>query len=271
MADKASIYMISGDELEELYARYNRAEFIGLDPLSFIYHYNDKADREVVGLIASSLAYGRVAQIGASVAKVLAGWKSPARAIADLSGDDIEARFSLFKHRFTDGADLTKLLLGIKSVLKRFGSIEACFMRHYDLSHDNILPALQSLIDELGIENGRPSTLIPDLRKGGACKRLHMFLRWMVRKDDVDPGVWDGVMPAHLIVPLDTHMFKIARRFGFTRRSNADLKAAIEVTQSFGRYSPSDPVKFDFSVTRMGINFNYKQETHLFTEKEAEL
>ncbi|MRR38115.1 DUF2400 family protein, partial [bacterium] len=100
---------------------------------------------------------------------------------------------------------------------------------------------------------GSTSSLIPDPGRKSACKRLHLYLRWMVRSDEIDPGVWTGISPDSLVVPLDTHMFRISGALGLTSRSQADEKAAREITAGFRKICPGDPVRYDFSLTRLGI------------------
>jgi uncharacterized protein (TIGR02757 family) len=95
--------------------------------------------------------------------------------------------------------------------------------------------------------------LLADPRDKSACKRLNLYLRWMVRRDDVDPGGWEGVRPAQLVVPLDVHMHRIGRALGLTQRQQADCRTALEVTEAFRKISPEDPVKYDFALTRLGI------------------
>jgi uncharacterized protein (TIGR02757 family) len=101
--------------------------------------------------------------------------------------------------------------------------------------------------------SGDPGHLIPPVGRGSACKRLNLYLRWMIRKDAVDPGGWDGISPSMLIVPLDVHMHRISRLIGFTERSQADMKAALEITSCFRKLYPDDPVRYDFTLTRFGI------------------
>jgi uncharacterized protein (TIGR02757 family) len=96
--------------------------------------------------------------------------------------------------------------------------------------------------------------LIPDPERGSACKRLLLYLRWMVRHDVVDPGGWEGVSAAKLVVPLDTHMFRLCRAMGFVTRKQASARAALEATAAFRRVMPDDPVRYDFALTRLGIN-----------------
>jgi len=248
--------VFSRSSMEALYRRFNRKEFIHPDPLEFVHRYDEAGDREVVGLIAACLAYGRVRQILKSVACVLERMHpSPSRYLVESSRTHLDRTFQDFRHRFTGGAQLSALLQGIREMLMEFGSLEACFLEGRRPDDSTVFPALESFAHRLRCT--RPdvlnSMLLPNPVKGSACKRLHLFLRWMVREDEVDLGVWRRVKPSMLFVPLDTHMFRIARAFGLTARRQADLRAAEEITAAFRRLSPEDPVKYDFALTRLGI------------------
>lgn len=242
--------------LEFLYDRYNRKDFIHPDPLEFVHQYNETLDREIVGLIAACLAYGRVQQILRSVALVLERMQpSPAQFLLRSSPDRIESTFRDFKHRFTTGGELSALLGSVRSVVIRFGSMEACFLTGCRPGDATVLPALENFSHQLrcGCGDRLEGILLPRPMRGSACKRLHLFLRWMARKDEVDPGVWSGLDPARLMIPLDTHMFRIARALELTRRKQADMRAALEITEAFRSICPEDPVRYDFSLTRLGI------------------
>ena len=146
------------------------------------------------------------------------------------------------------------MLLGINRTIERYGSIYSCFLS--GLNHDDktILPAVSFLVKELRTpHNGGCNTLLPLPEKGSACKRLNLFLRWMVRADQVDPGGWHRVNPNQLIVPLDTHMHRICTRLNMTSRKNADMCTALEITRVFGKMESTDPVRYDFALTRLGI------------------
>lgn len=242
-------------ELEAIYRRYNRREFVHPDPLEFLYNYDDPAEREIVGLIAALLAYGRVAQILRSVSGVLTHMgDSPREFLLNTSPEKMLATFADFKHRFQTGRELTALLTGCGAILKRRGSLQACFVAASAPGDKTVMPALEGFAAELSAGAvGCCEHLLPDPAKGSACKRLHLFLRWMVRKDDVDPGGWDSIPPSRLIVPLDTHMHNIATTLGATSRKSADARAAEEITAAFRRISPDDPVRYDFALTRLGI------------------
>ena len=240
--------------LDELRARYNRREFVHPDPLEFLYGFGDVRDREIVGLVASSLAYGRVKQILRSVARVLERMPSPAKFLHDTPEEGLFDAFADFRHRVTSGETLARMLLGAKRVIHEHGSLEACFRAGLRDADETVLPALSTFVDELVRAAGAcPAHLLPMPAKGSTCKRLQLYLRWMVRRDEVDPGGWEGVPPAKLIVPLDTHMFRMARRLGLTRRRQADARTALEVTAAFRAFAPDDPVRYDFALTRLGI------------------
>jgi uncharacterized protein (TIGR02757 family) len=246
--------MITKDRLEELYRKYNRREFVHPDPLEFLYRYADPCDREIVALVASSLAYGRVAQILKSVSRVLERMiPSPSVFLKQTSLEAIRQTFLGFKHRFTTGEELSFMLFGVKQVLERHGSLHACFLA--GLNDDGtVLPALGSFTAELAVcADASMGHLVPSPDRGSACKRLNLFLRWMVRRDQVDPGGWENVPPSKLIVPVDTHMHRICLALGLTTRKQADMRTAMQITEAFRAIAPEDPVRYDFPLTRLGI------------------
>lgn len=241
--------------LDTLYQYYNSRRWVHPDPLEFLYQYTAVEDREVAGLIASCLAYGRVNQILKSVATVLGRLgPSPAAFVASASDRFLKESFADFRHRFSTGEDVARLLMGARDVMGRHGSLGECFLKTYRYGEDTILPGLALFVDALSTSfEGCPNSLLPRPQKGSACKRLNLFLRWMVRRDRVDLGVWDRVAPARLIIPLDTHMHRIAIDLGFTKSRCATMKTALEITRAFRRIDPDDPVRYDFALTRSGI------------------
>ena len=241
--------------LEELYERYNRRELARGDPLGFLYDYEDPADREVVGLVAASLAYGRVAQILKSVASVLGRvGPSPAAFLLRSSRGSLRALFGDFRHRFTTGEELCHLLFGARCVIERHGSLESAFVAGLSEEHETIVPALCEFAEELRrAGGGTHSHLLPVPSRGSACKRLNLFLRWMVRHDEVNPGGWGRVPASKLVVPLDVHMHRIGLALGLTRRKQANMRTALEITRGYREVAPDDPVRYDFALTRLGI------------------
>jgi uncharacterized protein (TIGR02757 family) len=246
---------IDRETLERLYDTYNRREFVHPDPLEFLYDYDELADREIVALIASSLAYGKVAQILKSVSIVLGLiGTAPAAFLRSSSPRSLQMKLSDFKHRMTTGQDLARVLVGAKAVIERYGSLNACFTSKMRADYETVIPALSSFVAEISAESGGSCEFhLPSPDGGSACKRLNLFLRWLVRKDEVDPGGWEGVPPSRLVVPLDTHMYRICYEYGLTARKQADLRTALEITARFREITPDDPVKYDFALTRLGI------------------
>ena len=206
-----------------------------------------------MALIASSLAYGRVQQILKSVDIVLKNIGPPLDYVQNTSRSDIKGLFCDFKHRFTTGDDIAELLFGIGCVIKKYGSLGKCFADGVEQKDKTVQKALGHFTRELIAHSGKHTSLLPNPEKGSACKRLNLLLRWMVRKDDVDPGGWDQVGKSRLIIPLDTHMHRIACEYGLTKRKSANMRAALEITEGFAKFSPEDPVRYDFALTRPGI------------------
>ena len=241
-------------KLEKYYHRYNDRRYVPPDPLQFLYNYTDLQDREIVGILASSLAFGNVKTIVRSVESALQRLPQPLSAISEWGSlKDFHDRFKGFRHRFVTGVDVGNMLYGVRGVQMEWGSLGSFFEAQIKLGI-SVWDALASFAEALRNEAGGHSNyLLPCARAGSACKRLNLYMRWMVRRDQVDPGGWDSIPTERLIVPLDTHMHRIGRILGFTRRKQADRKAAMEVTDGFRRISPADPVRYDFALTRLGM------------------
>ena len=247
-----------------LYETYNHREFVHPDPLEFLYKYDEPGDREIVGLIASCLAYGSVRQILRSVSSVLERMESPRTFLMTSAERSLQSTFRDFKYRFTTGEDLVSLLRGIRSVLERHGSLHSCFCQGLSRDHETVIPALSTFVATIASAvRERPRSLLPSPDGGSACKRLNLFLRWMVRCDEVDPGGWERVPASKLIVPLDVHMHRISLQLGLTTRKQANLRTACEITAAFRAIEPSDPVRYDFSLTRLGIRDDLTPDSFL--------
>ena len=248
--------------LERLYQKYNRRGQIPPDPLQFVYKYKMRADREIVALLSATLAYGRVEQIENDLNKLFAIiGKSPFDFTLNFNKTKRE-RLASFKHRFNTGNDIADLLEILKIILKKHSRIENFFLEGYNGDDENIIPALTNFCGRLYSiyekRFGRPVSkgfqfLLASPANGSVCKRLNMFLRWMVRSDDVDPGLWKSVDKAKLIVPIDVHMARLCKILGLYKRKTVTLAAAVEITESFKRIEPADPVKYDFALSRIGI------------------
>ncbi|MFO8084225.1 MAG: TIGR02757 family protein [Desulfobacterales bacterium] len=241
--------------LDLLYDRLNQRKYVHPDPLEFLYFYNDIRDREIVGLVSSSLAYGRVAQILKSVSAILKKMgPEPSVFLKESNYETLKATFEGFVHRFATGDKMAAFLTGVKAVVEHFGSLEQCFTAGLVKNEKTVFPALDFFAGKIRQYcPACPGHLVPVPGSTSACKRLNLYFRWMVRCDAVDPGGWDIFRVPKLIVPLDIHMHRICLQLGFTRRKTADMKTAMEITRSFVDISSHDPVKYDFVLTRIGI------------------
>jgi uncharacterized protein (TIGR02757 family) len=247
---------------EGLYEKYNRHSLIKPDPLQFVYRYTSPGDMEIAGLLSACLAYGRVEQIQNDLNDLFGRMGgSPYQFILNFTDKD---RVSLedFKHRFNTGNDISDLLTLLKGVLIEHGSIEKYFFLGFDSSHENTIFALMRFCDSLldkyrlthkGHKSKGLAFLLAGPSLGGAAKRLNLFLRWMVRSDDVDAGLWRSIDKSKLIVPVDVHIARLCKILGFHSHKNVSLKTAIEITRNFANISPDDPVKYDFALSRIGI------------------
>lgn len=241
--------------LESLYRRYSKPECIPPDPLQFVVGYEDVRQRELAALVASSLAFGRVAHILTSLRAVFGRMGNPRLFVMTSGRTRLRRTFAGFRHRFVGERELVDLMLGMRRVCERYGCLGSCLTAHVAPGDRTVTDGLANLVDELRAGgSGELNYLLPSPRDGSACKRLNLFLRWMVRHDAVDPGGWEHIGPGKLVVPLDTHMHRMARSLGMTHRKQADLRTAIEVTEAFRRIVPDDPVRYDFALTRIGIH-----------------
>ncbi len=253
--------------LDGLYRRYGPG-YLHTDPVSVPRSYAEPEDREVAGLITAALAYGQVPQIMASVRRVMAIMgERPAAFVRRFDPGRDRALLRGFVHRFNDARDMGLLLHFTRQALDRSGSLEGFFLEGYSAGDDDIGPALSSFVRRMlaldcsayyrkGVLPAAAGVrfFLPSPDGGSTCKRLNLFLRWMVRPDDgVDFGIWRGVSPSKLIIPLDTHVSRIAAAIGLTSRRTAGWKMAREVTGRLRAMDVGDPVKYDFALCRLGI------------------
>ncbi|MBN1508181.1 MAG: TIGR02757 family protein [Sedimentisphaerales bacterium] len=250
------------DLLDRVYARYNHRQFVGSDPLQFVYRFPERSDVEIAAFLASALAYGRVRQIERSLRQLFDRMNgAPYDFTMRLNGAG-HAKLRTFKHRFTTGSDISDLLGLLRHVLGEYADVESFFLQGYDKEHPTVLPALSTFCDSLcdlyaDAHRGRVSDgtryLLASPSRGSASKRLHLFLRWMVRRDEVDLGLWGGVDKAKLIVPVDVHMARLCRILGFHDDRTISRSTAVKITEAFARIEPADPAKYDFALSRIGI------------------
>ena len=264
------------EALEELYRSFDHAES-ATDPVHIVRRFSRADDREVVGFCAAGLAFGRVASVLHSIESLVAVMgPHPAAFVRAFDPVLDHARIEPIVHRWIRGRDLVALLLVVQRMLNECGSIEGFFLQGDDASTTDIGRGLDSfslraLKTDLRGAYGRrvPKRagvcyFFPRPSAGSACKRLNLFLRWMVRKDAIDLGVWKRVSPGRLIVPLDTHVIRLGKCLGLTRYSSPGWKMAAEITASLRALDPHDPVRYDFSLCHVGMmnacGFNRPQQ-----------
>ena len=261
--------------LDRLYGDFNYPDSAA-DPIQIVRRFDRADDREVVGFCAAALAFGRVGSVLRSIERLLA-------IMGDRPADYVRAfdpardggAFDDFVHRWTRGADLVALVWLLHQMVDRAGSLEAFFADGQDERSDDIGTALdrfstRALALDLRRAYGRvprrPGVcyFFPRPSAGSACKRLNLFLRWMVRRDALDLGVWSRVPAARLVVPLDTHVIRVGRCLRLTRYASPGWAMARDITASLRLLDPADPVKYDYSLCHLGMmnacGFNRSQK-----------
>jgi len=254
--------------LLEDFSRHYGPAYLPTSALWVPRQYHCPEDQEIAGFVTASLAYGNVVQIQRSAASALARMgESPAAFVRRFDPRADARRFRGFAHRFNTGTDLAVLLYLLRQVLDKYGSLYTFFLEGYHAADEDIGPALIRFVESLRALDVSPfyrggrlppgagvHFFLPSPASGSACKRLTLYLRWMVRRDDgIDFGLWIGVRPAHLIIPLDTHVTRLARKLSLTRRKGADWRTAQEVTRCLRTLDPDDPIRYDFALCRYGM------------------
>jgi uncharacterized protein (TIGR02757 family) len=250
--------------LHELYHEYNRDDS-ATDPVHLVRPFSSTADREIAGFCAAALAFGRVASVINSIDTLLRILgPRPAEFVRGFDPAQPHPELRAMVHRWTRGEDLAALLWILRQMLEQSGSIERFFTEGLHDDHEDVGPALESFSERAmqldsrrayGRVPRRPGVcyFFPRPSRGSACKRLNLFLRWMVRRDAIDPGGWRGVAPSKLVVPLDTHVIRLGQCLRLTRYTSPGWRMAADITASLRRLDPDDPVRFDFSLCHLGM------------------
>ena len=255
------------DRLDRLSRNY-AAAIAQHDPIRFAASYERPNDREVAAWIASAFAYGRVDTILATVGRLLAALgPRPAEAIDRITNWRRFAREELagFRHRFHSARDAAGLLYAIGKARADAGSVRAFFEREQRAEDGDVAGLLSRAVGRILALDWRPllgrRTLpedspirffFPSPASGSACKRWNLYLRWMVRKDEMDFGLWRTIPTSRLVIPTDPPVHRVARRLGLTRRTAADWKTAREITDRLARFDPEDPVRYDYALCELG-------------------
>jgi len=245
-------------ELELLYTQYNRVEST-IDPVHLVRRYEDPVDREIAGFCTAALAFGRLASIITSIKALLKVMgSSPAVFVRRFDRTKHGNLIRPLSHRWTRGEDLIDLLCILRRMQETAGSIEKFFLRGYDDKAGDVGPALDSFCTRAldGVDQNKTPGVkyfFPKPAHGSACKRLNLYLRWMVRCDKIDFGIWKQVETAKLVIPLDIHVFRVGQCLRLTRYRSAGWAMVREITETLRKLDPDDPVKYDFSLCHLGM------------------
>lgn len=244
-------------DLDKLYYKF-KDKNCSNDPIWALHNYKDKKDIEVLGLIVACYSYGQIGIINKFINEFLKRIENkPFEFVSNFNLKDVNI-FKGMKYRFNNGNDLINLILNIKENIQEHNSLLNLFLKKYSKDDENILNALRYFSHSLRkkyIKNLKGfDYLLPDVSKNSTCKRLNLFLRWVVRKDEIDLGIWsDKVDKSKLIMPVDTHVYRVSREMELVKRKSCDMKFAIELTNVLKKYDAADPVKYDFALCHKDI------------------
>jgi uncharacterized protein (TIGR02757 family) len=250
--------------LDQLYASFNYPDS-ATDPIQIVRRFDRADDREVVGFCASALAFGRVTSVLQSIERVIAVMGDrPGQYVRRFDPRREASKFVDIVHRWIRGVDLVALVWLMKQMMDRAETIEGFFLEGHDSAADDLGPSLDSfsrraLALDLTTAYGRVPKragvcyFFPRPSAGSACKRLNLFLRWMVRRDGLDLGVWTRIPPAVLVIPLDTHVIRVGRCLRLTRYTSPGWRMAQDITASLRQLDAADPVKYDFALCHLGM------------------
>jgi len=264
--------------LDELHARYHRPDLLGTDPLCLVHRYRNPEDQEVVGLLAAAFASGNIKSIIAALERILAVLgPSPATWLRETPPEALRGRFPGFVHRWVQDRDLEILCAHLGGALRRHGSLGALWRAVDDPADPDTREGLARFVEAILAEPVAPleprtrsversdggthalrsveTILLTNPRNGSACKRMHLFLRWMARPaDGIDLGLWTSFLaPSRLLIPVDTHVLKQSRRLRLTTEKQPTAKAALAISSKLRRLHAEDPIRYDFALVRAGI------------------
>lgn len=251
ISDKKFVELKS--KLEFHYKNFDKSK-ISPDPLEFPHRFKHERDIEISAFISSAFAFGNIKQIMNVLEKIHAKiGSSPFDFVMNFSPS--KEYFSNLKHRFYSSQDIDALFNSLRKIYSRNDNMEKFFIKS-DSMKSNIQSFSKEMIDLCSI-NGKTSLgikfMFPNPEKGSACKRMNLFLRWMIRKDELDFGLWKNISPSQLIIPVDVHIARISQKLKLTTRKNISWNMAEEITNNLKKIDPVDPVKYDFALCHIGI------------------
>jgi len=247
--------------LEKHYTAFDRTK-LEPDPLQFLHLFSEERDIELIGLIASIFAYGNVKQIENTLKKFLIVFdRKPYSFISNFSLSKDAKKISCIKHRFYNEDDVLKLFIILNKEIKKYKSIKQIFLQGCNISDENVKNGisnfsnhfLNSFLETFSEVSAGIKFMFPLPEKGSACKRMNLFLRWMVRKDELDFGLWKEIPASKLVIPVDTHIARICKELHLTKRKNVCWQMAEEITWNLKKFDAEDPVKYDFAICHIGI------------------
>ena len=242
--------------LDEKVERFNQPGFIALDPVSIPHMFSKKQDIEIAGFFAAVLAWGQRVTIIRKCRELLSCMDNdPYQFILHHQPGDLKP-FQDFRHRTFNGTDTLYFIEALKSIYREHPSLEGVFVVPVSaLTIEQGLIRFHHRFFDLADHPHRTKKHLPTPEKKSTCKRINMYLRWMVRKDvnGVDFGLWDQISPAQLVCPCDLHVDRVGRMLRLIRRRQTDWFTALELTESLRKLDPADPVKYDFALFGLGI------------------
>ena len=251
--------MSVSDLLNTAAAVWNNPDFIESDPISVPHRFNRLQDREIMGFWAATLAWGQRKTIINSALRLSELMDHAPYDFVMNHEESDRARFSDFKHRTFQYTDTLWFLHWLQEYYRQEQSLETAFFRHMspgDATVENALSGFHDRFFDHPYAPARTRKHVATPARGSTCKRLNMFLRWMVRKDDrgVDFGIWNRISPSQLLIPLDVHVDRVARRLGLLNRPQTDWLAVLELTENLRKFDPGDPARYDFALFGMGVS-----------------
>ena len=265
--------------LEGLKEQRNPKADLAEDPLKFVHRYSEKGDMEIAGIFASALAFGRVASFSPVIEHLMEEADrhgGPRRWVENFDHGNRESIKSV-RYRWLKDPDIALLAMTLKEILHQYVSIESAFLQQIDAEEPDFQQALTRFVntlrlaslticDDIGIAAMSFKQfprgfkfLLPTPQSGAACKRWNLYLRWMIREEYPDVGIWN-LSKAKLRIPVDAHVHRLAWLLGVTSRTTADDKAVTEITEVLRRLDPSDPIRYDFSLSHLGISGDCKSQ-----------
>lgn len=247
-------------KLDFYYKTFDRST-LSPDPLEFPHRFKDYYDIEISAFISSLFAYGNIKQIISILEKIHSLMTNqPYEFIRNYNRKKGEEFFKNVTHRFYSTNDIVVLFEILRNIYDKNGSLKNLFMNCYRNNCENLKETISCFSNEMiNMMHARTEIthgikfMFPFPKKGSTCKRMNLFLRWMVRKDELDFGLWSEI-PAHkLIIPVDTHVASISKKLKLTKQKNVTWKMAVEITENLKKFDPDDPVKYDFAICHIGM------------------